>query len=147
MGAIARWTSKGQLLKYTFMQDAVAANQSAAAMGIVETFDGTALGTLGVTEYASPFDFDVVAIALRSDSARTAGTLTADATINGTATGLQAILDATNTQTHSARQRRGSDRGVRDQRLGVKLTTDASWAPATADIVVEVYVIVALEGV
>jgi hypothetical protein len=73
-----------------------------------------------------------------SNAARTAGTLTVEVTINGTGTGLTAVLDGSNTQTSMATQAKDTDAFGAGSRIGVKLTTDASWAPVTADITVEV---------
>lgn len=101
---------------------------------------------LTVTEQVLPWDFEVVAIDVVSNAARTGGTLTVDATIDGTVTGLQAALDATNTTRHYRRQKRGSDVGVAGSRVGVKLTT-ASWTPVTADISATVWVLASLEGI
>jgi hypothetical protein len=134
--------AKGQLVPLIFSQDAAADAQSAVAMNIIEAA-GVALTT---TEYVMPWDFDIVGISVVSDLARTAGTLTVDATKNGTVTGLQAVLDATNTFRHYKRQARESDRGQAGDRIGVKLTT-ASWTPITADIVVIVWALVNLEGI
>jgi hypothetical protein len=134
--------ARGQLVPLLFSQDAVADAQAAVAMNILEA--GTSV--LSTQEYQIPWDFDVVGISVVSDSARTAGTLTVDATINGTVTGLQAKLDGTNTTRHYQRQPRESDRGAAGDRVGVKLTT-SSWTPVTADVVVVVWVLVRLEGI
>tara|TARA_Y100000034_G_scaffold56769_1_gene69461 strand:- start:249 stop:683 length:435 start_codon:yes stop_codon:yes gene_type:complete len=144
MTQIERITAKGQLVPLIFSQDATADSQTAAAMNIIET--GATSGTLGTQEYQVPFDFEFIAVSVVSDSARTAGTLTVDATKNGTVTGLQAALDATNTTRHYAKQARDSDKGVAGDRIGVKLTT-ASWTPVTADIVVVVWALVYVAGV
>lgn len=141
---IERIISKGQLVPFLFAQDAVADSQSAVAMNIMETTATTS--TLPVTEYVIPWDFEIVGIAIVSSEARTAGTLTVDATIDGTVTGLQAALDATNTTRDTGTQVRGADVGVAGSRIGVKLTT-ASWTPTTADVAVVVYALVHLEGI
>lgn len=141
---IERIIAKGNLMGYLFAQDAVADSQSAVAMNIMETTATTS--TLPVTEYVIPWDFEVVGISVVSSEARTAGTLTVDVTIDGTVTGLQAILDATNTTRDTGTQARGSDVASAGARIGVKLTT-ASWTPVTADIAVVVYAIVSLEGI
>lgn len=141
---IERVIAKGQLVPFLFAQDAVADSQSAVAMNIMETTATTS--TLPVTEYVIPWDFEVVGIAVVSSEARTAGTATVDVTIDGTVTGLQAALDATNTTRDTGTQFRGLDVGTAGQRIGVKLTT-ASWTPTTADIAVVVYAIVHLEGI
>lgn len=105
------------------------------------TFDA-----ITVTDEIMPWDFELVGISVTSNAARTAGTLTVDATIDGTVTGLQAALDGTNTTRDTGVQARGTDVGVAGSRLGVKLTT-SSWTPTTADIVATVWAIVHLEGV
>lgn len=134
--------SKWQLVPLMFTQDAVADAQSAVAMNIVEV----AATVLTVTEYIMPFAGNIVGISLRSDLDRTAGTLTADATINGTVTGVQAVLNATTVNNAHARNGRDNDAFTAGQRIGVKLTT-ASWTPITADIVVAVWVLVNMEGI
>lgn len=142
--SMERIIAKGQLVPYLFAQDAIADAQSAVAMNIMETTATTS--TLPVTEYVIPWDFEIVGISVVSSEARTAGTATVDATINGTVTGLQAILDATNTFRDTGIQPRNTDVGVAGDRIGVKLTT-ASWTPVTADIAVVVYALVHLEGI
>lgn len=141
---IDRTISKGQLITLLFSQDAVADAQAAVAMNILETTATTS--TLPVTEYVMPWDFEVVGISIVSSEARTAGTLTVDATINGTVTGLQAALNATDTTRDTGTQVRGSDTGVAGSRIGVKLTT-TSWTPVTADVAVLVYALVYLDGI
>jgi hypothetical protein len=141
---IERMISKGQLVPLLFSQNAVADAQSAVAMNTIET--GATTGSHDVTEYNMPFDFEIVAVTITSNEARTAGTLTVDATIDGTVTGVQGVLNATNTTRHYSRNPRGNDSGTAGQRVGVKLTS-ASWTPVTADIVVLVWVLVHLEGI
>lgn len=141
---IDRVIAKGQLIPLLFSQDAVADAQSAVAMNILETTATTS--TLPVTEYPIPWDFEIVGISIASSEARTAGTLTVDATIDGTVTGLQAALDATNTTRDTGTQVRNSDIGSAGSRVGVKLTT-ASWTPVTADVAVTVWVLVKLAGI
>lgn len=141
---IERVISKGQIVPLLFSQDAVADSQSAVAMNILETTATTS--TLPVTEYVMPWDFEVIGITISSSEARTAGTLTVDATIDSTVTGLQGVLNATDTTRDYATQARGTDVGTAGQRVGVKLTT-ASWTPTTADVAVVVYVLVHLEGI
>lgn len=98
-----------------------------------------------ITGIPIPWEFEVVGISIESSEARTAGTLTADATIDGTATGLQAVLNATDTTRAVASQGRAKDVGNAGSRVGVKITT-ASWTPVTADIAVTVWVVAHLEG-
>jgi hypothetical protein len=133
--------SRYQLVTYLFHQDAVADSQSAGAMNTVEA-EGVVQTNTG---YACPWPFQIVGVSVLSGEARTAGTLTVDPTIGGTVTGLNGVLDATNTTSHSARQIRESDEGAAGAIIGCKLTT-ASWTPVTADINVAVYVLVDLKG-
>lgn len=139
-----RIIAKGQLVPLLFSQDAVADSQAAVAMNILETSATTS--TLAVTGYMMPFEYEIVAVSLMSDEARTAGTLTVDVTIGGTVTGLQAALNATDTTQDYTVQARGSDVGSAGDLVGVKLTT-ASWTPVTADIAVVVWVLLHIEGI
>lgn len=116
---------------FDFTQENVAASQSAVALVI----PGTVL-----TEYVMPFAGSVVAITVASNEARSAGTLTVDATINGTVTGLQAVLDDDPTTYAYGTQAKDTDAFSAGDRLGVKITTDGDWAPTTADIMVTVEV-------
>lgn len=149
MTAIERITSKGQLIKLTFGQADVAASQSAVAMNVIEVRDSaaTADDVLAVPGYVIPFDFELIGISVLASTARTAGSVVVDATIDGTASGLQATLDGTNTISHYATQPRDSDRGLAGSYVGVKLTTGAGWTPVTADIVVAVWVLAYLDGI
>jgi hypothetical protein len=149
MTAIERITSKGQMVKLTFGQSDVAASQTAVAMNVLEVRDTAASAddVLAVPGYIIPWDFEIVGISILASTARTAGSLVVDATIDGTVTGLQATLDGTNTTSHYATQPRESDRGSAGSYVGVKLTTVAGWTPVTADVVVAVWVIAYLDGI
>lgn len=93
-----------------------------------------------MTRYVMELDGSVIGITITSNEARTAGTITVDATINGTATGLQAVLDGTNIQYHYATQLPETDTFSAGDRLGVDLTS-VGWTPTSADIVVTVIVL------
>lgn len=149
MTAIERIISKGQLVKLTFAQSDVAASQTAVAMNVIEVRNtgASADDVIAVPGYVMPWDFEIVGISVLASTARTAGSVVVDATIDGTASGLQATLDATNTTSHYATQPRESDRGLAGSYVGVKLTTGAGWTPVTADIVVAVWVIAYLDGI
>ena len=149
MTAIERITAKGQLIKLAFAQSDVAASQAAVAMNVIEVRDAaaTADDVLAVPGYVVPWDFEIVAISVLASTARTAGSVVVDATIDGTATGLQATLDGTNTTSHYLTQPRDSDRGLAGSYVGVKLTTVAGWTPVTADVVVAVWIIAYLDGI
>jgi hypothetical protein len=124
----------------TWYQYNVAASQTAIAMGAAGTLDATNTTTHQVTEIRSPYAGSVMGVSIVANAARSAGTLTVDATINGTVTGLQAQLDGTNPQYHSATQAKDADPFNAGDRIGVKITTDGTWAPTTADVLVAVVV-------
>jgi hypothetical protein len=117
-----------------FSQADVTASQSAVALAIHA-------GDAALTEIPVPRAGSVTGISARTEGARTGGTCTVDVTKNGTATGLQAVIDATNTQQHQATQAKDTDTFAAGDRIGVDITTDASWAAgSTPSIIVTVEV-------
>lgn len=111
-------------------QDNVATSQSAVALG---RFGES--GNYAPKSWVAPRAGSILGIAVKSNAARTAGTLTVEVYKNGsTATGLQAQLNGTDTQFASGYQKRGADNFAAGDYLQVKITTDGSWAPTTADI-------------
>lgn len=149
MGQIERITARGQLVGLVFMQADVAASQTDAALTVAEVRDAAAIADdqNATDAYVLPFAGEVVGISIRGSTARTAGDCTVQATVNGTASGLKAALDATNTQSHHKVQARDSDTFVAGDRVGATLTTPAGWTPIAADVVVVVWVLVYLEGI
>jgi hypothetical protein len=119
---------------HNFYQDNVAASQSAVALTVV----GPATGI----DIEMPWAGSIVGISAQVvlAEARTAGTLTVDATVNGVASGLQAVLNGSNTQHHAATQAIDVDTFSAGDRIGVDITTDAGWLPVSADLLVIVYV-------
>lgn len=86
-------------------------------------------GDAAITEIPMAYAGSVVAVAVRSEGACTSGSATCDVTIGGTATGLQAILESvTNDEQHQASQAPALDAFAIGGRIGVDLTTDATWA-------------------
>lgn len=148
---IERIIAKGTLVPFTFMQSDAAASQTNAALTVAEVRDvaATTDDRNAADGYTVPFDFEVVAVSVRvaTADARTAGTLTVEPLIAGSATGLTAVLNASNTEGNYTVQGRGLDVGTAGQKLGARITTDGTWAPATADVVVTVWAIVHLDGV
>jgi len=119
-------------LAFDFMQGDVAAGQTTIQLDV--------LGLAGNTEFLLPYGGSILAIAVAANTPRTAGTLTVDVTVNGAATGLQAVLDGVNTQYHYTTQAKDLDTFNGGDRLGVEITTTAGWLPVTADIVVTVII-------
>jgi hypothetical protein len=122
----------GTAMELTYWyQDNVAASQTDAVLNMD--------GNTSRPEVPTIRSGSVIGIALYTNEARSAGTLTADVTVDGTKTGLTAVLDDA-TQTKTATQAKDTDTFTAGQRIGVKLTTDGTWAPITADITVTVLV-------
>lgn len=126
----------GFMVPLTFRSTDIAANLSAAELCVNPEAGTTEL----LYYYTAPYAGSVLAVSIYSDDAVTSPYLTADVTINGTVTGLQAALDTTNTQTHSATQVVGTDTFSANDRIGVKISTDSGFTPTTSDIVVLVYI-------
>jgi hypothetical protein len=110
-------------------QDNVAASQTSVVLA-----RWTSVGTGFATQWLAVRDGSVTGIGVKSNGARTAGTLTVTATINGSATGLTAVLDGTNTTKKSTTQSRGIDNFVAGDVLDIRITTTGAWLPTTADI-------------
>ena len=114
----------------------------AAGQTDVEVFDAE-----GVRQQVPmPSAGSIVKTALYSDSARTAGTLTAEPTIEGTKVtenGLDTTLDGTTTNDDVAEIAPGTANltFTAGQKIGIMLTSDGSWANASGDIVIDVYVV------
>lgn len=146
---IERVIAKGSLVPFTFMQSDAAASQTNAALTVAEVRDvaASADDQNAADAYVVPWDFEIVGVSVRSSAARTAGTLTVEPLIDGSATGLTSVLNATDTQSAKATQLRGSDFASAGSRIGCRITTDGTWAPVTADVVVTVWAIVHLEGI
>lgn len=142
MTQLERIISKGQLIPFTFAQDAVAASQSAVDMNVGEVNAGAALA---ITTQRVPFGFDVVAITATLSAAGTAGTLTVEPEIDGTQTGLTLAL--TTAASGQSVQNRDLDKGAAGSLLSVRLTTDGSWDGTASDLVVTVWTICYLAGV
>ncbi len=99
-----------------------------------------ALGPGTVTSYTMAHSGSVLSIAVRTFNARTAGTLTVEVFVDDVATGLTTVLDATDTFVNVTTQDADLDTFASRGAISVKVTTDASWAPTTADISVQVTV-------
>ncbi|MBU2685635.1 MAG: hypothetical protein KKF27_20530 [Gammaproteobacteria bacterium] len=124
------------VLSYNFYDEDVAANQSAAAWGLQA---GANVGG-GIQGVIMPYAGSVVGISVLSNDTDTSDTFTADATIDGSVTGLQAGLLTADLGTSYTTQAQGEDTFTAGQAIGAKITTDANWLPTTADVVVTVFV-------
>lgn len=134
-----------QVVPLMFTQDALAASQTDAQLNIIET--AATSGTLGVTEYALPWDGEIIAISvLLEGTAATAGSLTVGPTIAGTEkTDLQVSL--TTGKEATKKVARGTIPFVAGDNIGCEITTDASWDGTGLDACVLVWVAVEIEGI
>lgn len=77
----------------------------------------------------------VTGVNVKSNAARIAGSLTIKVFKNGTVLGtLTAVLDGTNTTFKATTQAKDTDTFVAGDELELRVTTDGSWSPVTADI-------------
>lgn len=141
---IERIVSRGQLVAYTFSQDAVAASQTDVQLNAVET--GATTGTLDVTGYTMPFDGEIVAITADLSAAATAGTLTVGPTIGGTEK-TDPTLSITTQTTRRDTAPRSTSTFVAGDVLGAEITTGGTWDGTTADLLVTVLVLLYLDGI
>lgn len=129
---------------YSFGQSQAAASQSAVALK--RNVNAATGGSLNITDAVMPHAGSIVGVTIKTSANKTAGVATVAPTINGTAlaaaTGLSAVALANaaakavamiDAQTPGARFNAGD-------LVGVKLTTDGSFAPTTLDVEVIVYV-------
>jgi hypothetical protein len=124
----------GFRVPYAFADINIAKNLTNEAMDVIGMY------AIGNTEYVMPFSGSVLAISLAANGARDGGTATVEIAVNGTGTGLQAQLNATDTQYAFSTQAKDTDAFSAGDRLSVLTTTDSAWGPTTADLVVTVIV-------
>ena len=112
----------------SFFQDNVAASQTNVGLD-------PGLGA-GFFAHLMPRAGHVIGFGVRVNDARTAGTLTATALVDGAALADTIALDGTNATVIT------SQRGVETVNsfnagsyIGLRITTDGSWAPVTADLI------------
>lgn len=127
--------AKSNVIALVFYQADATASQAGVELDVA----GEA--TAGDAKYVpSPWSGDIVGISVAAEAARTAGTLTVQPSVDGSALGPTAALNATDTQykTGSARKRQYPFDAA--ARLGAIVTTDAAWAAGvTPSIVVTVF--------
>ena len=135
--------ARGQVVPFVFVQDAVAASQTDAQINIQEVSGGMALA---VSELSMPWAGSIVGISVNTSAAATAGSLTVGVTLDGTeqAASTQTI---TTGQAATAVFNQASIPFIAAQKLGVEITTSASWDAVTADLAVIVYVLLDCQGV
>lgn len=132
---ITREFAKYQLLPLTFAQDNVADSQT-----------NVQLLANGVEGISMPFAGEVLALVVDLSAAASAGSLTVGVTKGGTenATTTQTITTAA---AKTAVFPRGTMPFVAGDKLGVEITTSASWDGTSSELAVQVLVALAVEGV
>lgn len=138
---IERVIAKGQLVAFTFGQDALAASQTDVQLPVVM---GEA--SQAVTGYTMPFDGEIVAICADLSVAATAGSLTVGATVGGTEK-TDPTLSITTETTKSDKALRNTALFSAGDVLGAEITTSGTWDGTTADLAVTVYVLLHIEGI
>lgn len=101
--------------------------------------DLTTSGSATVAKHIAVWNGSVRGIFIRSNEARSAGSIIVDVTVNSASTGLQATIDNTNTQEAYSVQNKDVDAFSAGDRIGVTYTTSGDWAPTTADFNIGVY--------
>lgn len=129
-----------QLVPLVFMQDAVAASQSAVALTVAEV---TSAAGNAATSYCMPWAGQIVGISLSLSAAGTAGNLSVAPTKGGTAL-TDPVAAVTTAAFASDTALRGGNTFAANDLIGAKLTTDGSWDGTSADIVVVVFVVVTM---
>lgn len=132
---LERIAAKGQLVTLTFLQEAVSATQTDADLEVAGT---------GVTSHTIPYPFDILAMSCSLSAAASAGTLTINPTVGGTADTTLQIDVTTGTEGYD---KGGVVRGKAGDSVGVQIDTDSSWDGTTADLAVTLYVMVYLDNI
>lgn len=135
---LSRWN----LVPLFFAQDAVAASQTAAAL---PTTDANASVSLNVY-YTMPFAGELIGVSANLDTAGTAGTLTINPTLSGTAV-TDPALAITTLAYGSDKCKRGTNVFAANAQVGCKITTSADWNGTTSDLQVIVWVLQKVTGI
>lgn len=133
---------KYQLIPLLFAQDAVAASQTAAALKTTDANNSTALNVY----YTMPFAGELIGVSANLDTAGTAGTLTVNPNIEGTAVADPASA-ITTLAYGSDTCRRGTNVFAKNALIGCKITTSADWNGTTSDLQVIVWVLLKIAGI
>ena len=104
---------------------------------------GAATAATQMTRFSNGADVDeayfaragsITGVWVHTNDPRTAGSLTVEVYKNGVATGLQAVIDGTNTTFKATTQAKDTDAFVAGDSLDIRFSTDAGWTPIAADI-------------
>lgn len=134
---------KYQLVPLVFGQDAVAASQTNVQLYVAQVGGPV---ELAVTGYTMPFAGEIVGISYDLSAAATAGTLTIGPTIGGTEAS-DPTLSVTTGVTGSDTCNRGKATFAKNAIIGAEITTDGSWDGTSSDLLVVVWVVLAISGI
>lgn len=123
--------NKSNVIAIPFYIANAAASQSAVVLSMPGEATATDMGQMPI-----PWAGSIVGLSVAVEAARTAGTLTLNPTINGTATAQSVVIDDDPTTYNTAQYARGAYPITAGQRVGMKMTTDADWAAGTTPSVV-----------
>lgn len=139
---VERIIAKGQIVPLQFSEDAVAASQTNAQMAAIAVDTVSSL----VLSYAMPWAGEVVGISAAIDTAATAGQLDIGATIGGTEDTDSTISITTETEKYKSIPRGKVPFSAGDV-IGAELTTNAGWNGTASDLIVQVWVLLYVEGI
>lgn len=128
-------TAPDQLVAVTFSQNAVAADQTAVQLPIVEVAAGAGNAVDG---YVMPYAGQVLAVSARLSAAASAGSLAVAVSKNGTAFA-EPVLAVTTAQSAYGSARVAHATYAAGDLIGVEVTTDGDWDATTADLAVTVW--------
>ena len=140
---IDKTLSKYQMVGLIFGQDDVAASQTNVQLYAIQAGGPV---ELAVTGYTMPFAGEIIAISYDLSAAATAGTLTIGPTIGGTEAA-DPTLSITTGVTGSDKTRRGVVPFAAGDIIGAEITSSATWDGTASDLLVVVWVILAVEGI
>ncbi len=142
---IERIISRGQFEEYVFTQADVAASQTDVQLSI-QSVDNAADDQLAITGYIAPFAGEIVSIAWKLSAAGTTGTFTIGPTVGGTE---KTSLTQTVGTAASGRSAvlRGTIPFAAGDEIGAEITTGGTWDGTGADLVVQVGVLLYLDGI
>ncbi len=130
-----------------FDQANVAISQTAVALKMNAGFNATVVNALDVVGMTALANGSIFGLTIQTDTNKTAGVLTVTPTINGTAIAAPAALvavplvNATQKAFVLTAGQQAGARFVAGDLIGVKMTTDGSFAPTTMDIRVRLFVV------
>lgn len=142
--------STARLLQYpytvvplSFFQDNMAASQTDVQLPVLEVTG--AAGNV-VDGYVMPFAGCIIGISYDTSAAATAGVMTIGPTINGTEQADPTLSVTTGTNGYDKASREAAP-FTAGQRIGAEITTTSVWDATTADLAVNVWVLLEISGV